>query len=184
MTFSSKDALQFAPVFGEYKANVLSPFGTIRYPIIFEWLCYEEADQYSVSIEGSDWSFNTSDTHIELTEKDLKLNCGKEYMWELKVMKGEEVIDEITGFFSLISQKELEEVEEIEHYIEDIEPEEDRLLLFGEILERKKLFIEAIQKYKQSYALQPFPGLAYRIAFCYDKLELEELRDEWKLEIG
>jgi len=45
------------------------------------------------------------------------------------------------------------------------------------------LFIEAINKYKEAYALQPLPGIAYRIAYCYDRLELEELRNEWNKKI-
>ncbi|MFQ5868072.1 MAG: hypothetical protein ACE5IT_08825, partial [bacterium] len=91
----------FAPVFGEHRATVLSPFGKVRYPIIFEWEPYENANQYTISIEDTSWSHITKGTKVGLQPEELKLNYDNEYMWELKVMKGEKVIDEITGFFSL-----------------------------------------------------------------------------------
>ncbi len=43
----------------------------------------------------------------------------------------------------------------------------------------KELTSEAIEQYKNAYSLEPLSGIAYRIAYCYDKLELEELRDDW-----
>ena len=39
--------------------------------------------------------------------------------------------------------------------------------------------MEAVVQYKAAYVLEPQNGIAYRIAYCYDRLELEELRDEW-----
>ena len=39
--------------------------------------------------------------------------------------------------------------------------------------------METVEKYKQAYAIEPSPRIAYRIAYCYDKLELEEIRDKW-----
>jgi tetratricopeptide (TPR) repeat protein len=51
------------------------------------------------------------------------------------------------------------------------------------ILERKEFYIEAIEQYKKAYELDPFNGLAYKIAYCYDKLDLEEHRDEWNNKI-
>ncbi len=169
----------FTPVFGEHRATVFSPFGKVRYPIVFEWGQVGDADQYSISIEETTWTHITKATMIELGAEELKLNYDEEYMWELKVMKNEEMIDEITGFFSLINQKELKEIEKIEERLRDVEPEEDRHLIFGGMLEEKELIIEAINKYQKSYTLQPSPSIAYRIAYCYDKLELEELRGEW-----
>ncbi len=174
---------QFAPVFGEHEANVLSPFGKVRYPIIFEWLPYEEADQYIISIEDMDWSFNTSELRVEITAKDLKLDYGKEYMWELKIMRGEEIIDEITGFFSLASKEEIKDLMEIEEQLKSVEPEQDKFILWGGILEEKGFYMEAIEQYKKAYDLEPLDGVAYRIAYCYDRLELEELRDEWNRKI-
>ena len=50
-------------------------------------------------------------------------------------------------------------------------------------LEEKEFYMDAIEKYKEAYAIEPSPGIAYRIAYCYDKLELEELRDEWNKKI-
>ena len=173
----------FAPVFGENKATVLSPFGKVRYPIIFEWEPHDDADQYILSLEEAEWSVHTQETKISLTSEELSLTFGDEYMWELKNLKEGEVIDEITGFFSLLSHEDLQEIEEIEGQIKDIELREEARLLLGGILEEKCLFIEAIDRYKDVYALQPSPGIAYRIAYCYDKLELEDLRDEWNRKI-
>jgi len=174
---------RFAPVFGEYEANILAPFGKVRYPIIFKWMPFKEADQYIISIEAIDWSFNTSETQIKFNEEILKLNYGSEYMWELKAIKGEEVVDEITGFIVLAEKEEAEGLKEIENQLSNIEPKQDRLTLWGGILEKKEFYTEAIEQYKKVYALEPLEGIAYRIAYCYDKLELEELRDEWNRKI-
>lgn len=174
----------FAPVFGEIQITVLSPFGKMRYPILFEWQSYEEADEYIITIEDVDWSITTSKTKLEITPENLKLEYGQEYMWNLKAIKKGEILEEENGVFSLIDKIELKEVEEIESQIKDIEPEEDKLILWGGILEEKELYIDAIQKYKQAYAIQSLPGVAYRIACCYDKLELEDLREEWNKRIS
>jgi len=139
---------------------------------------YEGADRYTISVEDTNWSFTTKETKIETNIGTLKLDYGKEYMWELKVMKGEEVIDEITGFFSLATEDEVEELMEIEKQIKNIEPENDRFILWGGILEEKEFYMEAIEQYKSAYTLEPLSGIAYRIAYCYDKLGSEELRDK------
>lgn len=174
---------QFAPVFGEHRVTVLSPFGKVRYPIIFEWMPYERADRYTISVEDTGWSFKTQGTRVEVNSEELKLIYGKEYMWELKIMKGEEIIDEITGFFSLATEDEIKGLTEIEKQLKGIEPEQDRFILWGGILEKRGFYMEAIEQYKNAYSLGPLSGIAYRIAYCYDKLELEELRDEWNKKI-
>lgn len=174
---------RFAPVFGEHDANVLSPFGKIRYPIIFEWVSYKEADSYTISIEGSDWSLTTQETRIEVNLEELRIDYGREYMWELKVMSGEKVIDEITGFLFLAVENEIKELMEIEKQLINVEPEQERLILWGGILEEKEFYMEAIEQYKKAYALEPLDGVAYRVAYCYNKLELEELRDKWNKKI-
>ena len=173
----------FPPVFGEYPVTMLSPFGKVRYPVIFEWHPYEEADEYIISIEDIDWSFKTGKTRIEANQKELSLICGNEYMWELKVMKGNDVLEEESGFFSLPAEEELKELEGIEYQLRINRPEQENLILWGGILEEKEFYMDAIDKYRQAYALEPSPGLAYRIAYCYDKLELEELRDGWNKKI-
>jgi tetratricopeptide (TPR) repeat protein len=173
----------FSPVFGEARITILSPFGKVHYPIVFEWNHYEEADQYEISIEDVGWSRNTTDTKIEVQQADLTLSYGKEYMWELRVLKKEEAIEEITGFITLGTEEEINEIEDMEKGLTNIAPEEDRLLLLAGVLEEKEFFIEAIEKYKRAYAIDPSDGIAYRIASCYDKLELEELRDEWNRKI-
>jgi len=174
---------RFSPVFGEHQAAVLSPFGKVRYPIIFEWTSLEDADEYYIGIEEATWSRTTTQTKIAASPEDLRLDYGEEYMWKLRFLKNGKAIDEITGFFSLISEQESEELKEIGKQIEVVEPGADRLILLGSVLEKKELYIEAIGKYKEVYVLQPSSGIAYRIASCYDHLELEGLRDEWNTRI-
>lgn len=174
---------QFAPVFGECEANVLSPFGKIRYPVIFEWNPFKDANSYQIAVEGTDWSLRTAKTKLTIGPDKLKLNYDKEYMWELKILKDEDVIDEITGFFSFASVNEQKELAEIENQLTDIVPNEDQLMLLAGILETKEFYIEAIDQYKKAYAFGPLGGIAYRIAYCYEMLELENLRDEWNRKI-
>jgi len=173
----------FAPVFGEYSVAVLSPFGKVRYPIIFEWRPYEEADKYVISIEDVDWYYTTNKTRVDVDETELPLIYGNEYMWELKVIKEDEIIEEENGFFSLPTEKEVKEIGDIENQIKEIEPQEQKFILLGGILENKEFYMEAIEKYKKAYTIKPDPGVAYRIASCYDKLELEDLRDNWNKKI-
>lgn len=170
----------FAPVFGEHCATVLNPFGRLRYPVIFEWMPFKGADCYTISVEDTNWSLNTTKTKVVITPQELRLDYGKEYMWELKVMKKEKTIDEITGFFSLATEEELKGLMEIENQLKGVVPEQDRLMLWGGIMEEKGFYMEAIEQYKNAYTLEPSDGIAYRIAYCYDKLGLEELRDEWE----
>ncbi len=174
----------FAPVFGEYPVTVLSPFGKVRYPIIFEWRHYKGASRYIISIEEVNWSYTTTGTRVEVSPQELKLIYGNEYMWELEVMNGDEVLEEENGFFSLPTEKELKEIENIEIQLKEIEPQEQKFILLGGILENKEFYMEAIEKYKRAYAIEPDPGVAYRIAYCYDRLELEELRDKWNRKIS
>ena len=174
----------FAPVFGEHPVTVLAPFGKVRYPVIFEWMPYKGADCYAISVEDTDWSFKTAKTKVVITPQELRLDYGKEYMWELRVMKKGKAVDEITGFFSLAIEEELKDLIEIENQLKSVVPEQDRLILFGGILEEKGFYMEAIEQYKVAYTLEPLDGAAYRIAYCYDKLELEELRDKWNRKIS
>ncbi|MBI5222799.1 hypothetical protein HY990_00090 [Candidatus Micrarchaeota archaeon] len=173
----------FAPVFGEHRATVLNPFGKVRYPVIFEWMPYKGADCYTISVEDTDWSLSTTKTKVVITPQELRLDYGKEYMWELKVMKGKKVIDEITGFFTLATEDEIKELIEIEKQLKSVEPEQDKFILWAGIFEEKGLYMEAIEQYKDAYSLETSDGTAYRIAYCYDKLGLEELRDEWNRKI-
>lgn len=170
---------RFEPVFGESLATVLSPFGKMRYPIIFEWMPFEGADHYTISVDNTNWSFDTSETRIKVSPKEPGLDYGNEYMWELKVVKGEKIVKEIRGFFSLATEDEIRDLIEIENQLKNIKSEFDRLILWGGILEEKGFYMEAVEQYKKAYDLESVDGIAYRIAYCYDRLELEELRDEW-----
>jgi len=169
----------FAPVFGELQGGVLSPFGKVRYPVVFEWQPYEQADRHTISIEDANWSFSTSGTRVEVSPQDLELMYDTEYMWDLRAMRGQKVIEQENGFFLIPAEEELREMEEIEEHIKGVAGKKDRLILWGGILEEKGFLMEAVENYKNAYAIDPFPGVAYRIACCYDQLELEELRDEW-----
>lgn len=174
---------RFSPVFGEHRVTVLSPFGKVRYPIVFEWMPFEDADGYVLSIEDADWSVRTQGTKIEVKPEEVAIEDGTEYVWKLKVMKNEEIVDRITGFFNLVARSEQEELSDLEERLQSVEPEQDRFILLTGVLEEKEFYIEAIENYKKLYASEPIDGIAYRIAFCYDKLELEELKDEWNRRI-
>ena len=179
----SLPTLRFAPVFGGEAPRLAGPLGKTRYPILFAWQAEEDADEYVVSIDGYDARFATSANSIELTPDMLALDAGASYMWQLDILAGGRNLEQTTGFFSLVTAEEADEISSVENEIKSLEPPEDRYLLIGEILERKELFVDAIKSYKRSHELEPFPGLAYRIAFCYDQLQLEELRDEWNRKI-
>ncbi len=174
----------FAPVFGEYPVTILSPFGKVRYPIIFKWRPYRGADQYIISIEEVNWSYTTSGTKVEVNPQELELVYGNEYMWELKVTRADKIIEEENGFFKLPTEEETKEMKEIEHQIGQIKSKEERFLLWGGILEGNEFYMEAIENYMHAYNLEPSPGVAYRIAGCYDQLELEELREKWNKKTG
>lgn len=174
---------KFAPVFGEEAPRILGPFGKTRHPILFAWFADENADQYRVYIDGFDAKFTTDKSSIELTPEMLELKAGGSYTWQLDFLANGQILEQITAFFSLATTEEEADISALEREIKDLEPPEDRYLLIGEILERKELFVDAIRNYKRSYELELFAGLAYRIAFCYDQLELEELRDEWNSKI-
>jgi hypothetical protein len=174
---------RFAPVFGESHISVFSPFGKIRYPIVFEFPSYERADCHEITIKGTAWSIRTNKKKIEITPDQLSLSYGKEYMWTIKLIKDAEALEEEYGFFSLLALKEKKDIEQIENQIIGIESEDERLLFWGAILEEKELYIDAIQKYKNLYNSQPSPEIAYRIACCYNKLELDDLRNKWNRKI-
>ena len=174
---------KFAPVFGHETPHILSPFGKTRYPILFAWQAQGNSDEYIVSIEGYDTRFSTTESCLAFTPEMLELEAGGSYMWQLDFVADGQCLEKITGFFSLATIEEEAEISALEREVSDLEPLEDRYLLIGEVLERTGLYVDAIEHYKRSYELEPFSGLAYRIAFCYDQLQMEELRDEWNRKI-
>ncbi len=173
---------RFAPVFGEHKSKYLSPFGKVRFPVVFEWLPYKDTDKYIISIEGVNWSISTNESRLRIESKDLKLEYGKEYMWELKIINTVES-EEKTGFFTIAAKDEIKELLQIEKQFKDIVPSQDRYILWATILEEREFYLEAIEHYKKSYELESSECLAYRIAYCYNELELEELKGEWNKKI-
>ncbi|MFH2044796.1 MAG: zf-HC2 domain-containing protein [Pseudomonadota bacterium] len=174
---------RYAFVFGEHRANVLSPFGKVRFPVVFKWIPFEKADNYIVSIDDIGWEGYTSKSKIKILEEEIKIKYKNEYMWRLKVRKGDEILDEITGFIQIATEEEIKELQHIEIYLKNIESKHNRLMIWAIILEEKEFYIEAIQNYIKAYEIDPTNGLAFRIAYCYDCLELEELRDEWNKKI-
>ena len=99
-------------------------------------------------------------------------------------MKGDEIIEEENGFFSLAVGDEIKELMEVENQLKNIEPKQDMFISWGGVLEQRGFYMEAVEQYKKAYDLEHLNGIAYRIAYCYHQLELAELRDEWNKKIG
>lgn len=176
---------RFSPVFGESQIGVISPFGKVRYPIVFEWQPVQSANLYEISIKDIEWFFKTEETRVIITEEQLKraLNHDKEIMWIIKAKKHNETLEEESGFFSLITPEEKEIIEEIEVNIKKLAQGDEKFIIWGGLLESSGLLMEAIEKYKQLYSKYSSPSIAYFIASCYDKLELEDLREKWNNKI-
>ena len=173
----------FAPIFGEHSSTMVSPFGKVFYPIIFEWRPVKEADGYVISVPVVNWSYRTRSTRLEVSLEELRLDDGQEYSWEMKVMKDGKVLSRQTGYFSLATQKDVEKFEAVAEEVQRIEDEPEQLIIWGLLLEDQDLFMQAITKYTLAYDMTADPGIAYLIACCYEKLELEELQYEWNKKI-
>lgn len=173
----------FSPVFGKGEVSVLSPFGKIRPPVVFAWEPVENAERYIISIEESVWSRNVFEIEMTASQEELGIECGSEYMWNLKAMSKDQQLQEFSGFFRLAEREEIEEIEIIERQIEGIGQELQRLIIFAGILEQKEFYQEAAVRYQEAFKVEAVPGIAYRIASCYDQLQLEELRDRWNEEV-
>jgi len=169
----------FPPVFGKELVCVISPFGKVEYPIIFEWRSYGEKCIYEVLIKDINWSVITVETTLQFNKGKLALVYGEEYMWELRVKKDNEIIDEVNGFITLATLEEMKIINKFEKHIAGVEPVEDRLVFWGEFFEEMEFYMDAIKKYRDSFNILQSSALAYKIAYCYDKLELENLREEW-----
>ena len=89
----------------------------------------------------------------------------------------------MSGFFSLAPKDEIKQIEGMESQLAAIENEFQRSVIFAGILEQKEFYQEAASKYQEVFKLEPLAGIAHRIASCYDRLELEELRDCWNREV-
>lgn len=163
------------------QTTMLSPYGKVRYPIVFEWTHQKGAEEYEISIKGTDWSKKTKETRVEVNREAMDLKPFKEYTWQFKVIKEGKVVEEKSAFFSLPPQEELREIEQIADQIKGIKQETAIRAIFAGILEEKGLLVEAIQAYKDIYDIEPLPGIAYRISYCYDRLNLENFRNEWNI---
>lgn len=171
---------------GKVPPLLYSPFGKVRYPIIFEWRPFEGAEEYRIRIEETDWAITTKETVVEISSpQELELTPGEEYTWTWEVIKSGEIVEEETRYcsFEIPTLEEIEELRNLEEDVKIISPEAERLIVWGSILENKEMYIEAIKNYKKAYYLEESGGLAYRIASCYHKLQLEGPRDEWNEKI-
>lgn len=180
----------FAPVtpslgalFGESVVDIISPFGKVRYPVVFECRVPVKSTAQEITIDGTPFVRRTSEPHFEVSTENVVLQAGEEYMWTWQFSEGDKVIEEATGFFSMATAAELTLLREFEARVARVQPLEDRETLFGLFLESAGFLMEAVQKYQHSYRILKTPALAYRIASCYDKLELMALRDEWNRKI-
>jgi len=175
-------APSFAPVFGVGRVSVLSPFGKVRPPIVFAWEPLEGTDRYRVSIEEAGWSQITTGTSL-VVDDEFRIEYGREYHWSMEALRSDCRIDLISGFLFVPPKNEIEEIEQIEQQLDTVELEAHRLILLAAILEQRGFYQEAALKYQEAFETEPIAGIAFRIASCFDRLELEELRDRWNLEV-
>lgn len=177
---------RFATVFGEHDVVALRPFGLVLAPLVFRWRSRGEVDavQYRLSIRRTEWSIVTAETEVRVDHRDIPLVRGEEYIWELLVLSGGEQVERTGGFFQLATDEAVATVAQFDSLLGTIKSDEERFTLRAAFLEEMKFYIDAAEQYEAAYELHPHPGIAHRIATCYDKLELEELREEWNARIS
>ena len=174
---------QLSPVFGETEIDVidvLSPFGKVRYPIVFEWNTVAAVKEFLIKTGGR--KFFTTSTRLELKRDAMPLNYGEEYEWEILMidLSGKEIEGPI-GYYALCTIEEERSVNYIANEIMGMNlPEETVNTLFGVVLEKKGFCVEAIERYKKAYSISKSADLVVRIAVCYEKLGLNDLREKWK----
>jgi hypothetical protein len=174
---------RFTPVFGESFFLSIGPFGQVRYPITFEWRPHEEACEYVLSIEELNWVHRTTETRLSIEAGTCEFIQGEEYMWELVVHGDDEVITEESGFFNLADKRKLEDIQQVEAALHDMPDGLGKFLVFAGLLEQRAYYMEAVDYYSRAYELDPLHAIAYRIACCYDLLELDELKLFWNRRI-
>ena len=174
---------RFSPVYGKSHHLSISPFGKVRYPIVFEWQKKNHAAEYVLKIDDVGWVEKTTQNRVTIEAGACDFSLGEEYMWELAVFVKDELIDEESGFIELATAPDIQELEQIETTLQAISDEFERVIIFAGILEQKRFFTEAIFNYSLAYEQDPIPSIAYRIASCYDQLEVKDLSEKWNREI-
>jgi hypothetical protein len=168
----------FAPAAGPSPPAVLSPFGKMRFPILFRWEPYLQSDSYELFVPEAGWSTRTTRSRLLVAEGQA-LQFGREYSWRLEFHRQSDVLAEAPGAFSVLSAGESQLMARVEERMQNVEPEADRLTLWGGLLEHGGLAAEAVQNYRRGHLLRPSAGLAYRIACCFDRFGMAHLRDRW-----
>lgn len=174
---------QLSPFFGESEIDVievLSPFGKVRYPIVFEWNTVTAVKEFLIKVGGRE--FSTTSTRLELEKDIMPLNYGEEYEWEiLMIDRSGKAIEGPIGYYALCTVEEERSLSLIDKEIMGMDlPEETVNTLCGVVLEKKGFFVEAIERYKKAYGISKSADLVVRIAACYEELGLNDLREEWK----
>lgn len=174
---------RFSPVFGDSSFSMLSPFGKIRSPLVFEWTPYAQADSYYITISDLDWTHTTRQTKVEIDLGEIKAHQGQEYIWKLDIIKDDRVVRSVAGFFVWAVQSQIDALEAVRSEIWKTRDGIERLILWAGVLEEMAFYMDAISIYKAAYSQKPLPSLAYKIASCYDQLELDDLKDNWNRKI-
>ena len=173
----------FSPVFGESRFAVIGPYGKVRYPIVFEWRPHEKAYEYVLRIDELNKVYRTTETKLVVEAGTCEIVDGEEYMWELAVHGEDEILTEEYGFFSFAGEDALRDIQLAEEAFGHITGGMEENLLMAGLLEKSGFFMEAVDRYTTVYEQEPLAGIAYRIACCYDQLELDELRADWNRKI-
>ena len=174
---------RFSPVYGKSRLLSFSPFGKVRYPIVFEWQPENRATEYVISINDAEWLKQTTQNKAIMVAGTCDLSPGVEYMWELAVFAKDEIIAEESGFIEVATEADIEDLERIENTLQHISDDFEKAIIFAGILEQKGFYTEAIFNYSLAYEQDPIPSIAYRIASCYDLLEVKELSVRWNRKI-
>ncbi len=175
--------LQLSPVFGvaaSSEITMLSPFGKVKFPIVFEWK--ENPSIQKTIIKISDGEFTTEATNIELDRDTFSFLHDKEYEWEILMVNTEGILIEgPIGYCTTCSAEEEDLLREFEHEIKGLNlPAAMHQVLSGVMFETKGFYIDAIASYKNAFKSNKERELIIRIANCYEKLELKGLREEWR----
>jgi hypothetical protein len=104
----------FSTVFGESRFTVIGPYGQVRYPIIFEWRPHENACEYVLRIDELNIAYRTTETKLIVEAGTWEFVAGEEYMWELVVHGEDEILTEEYGFFSLVGEEALRDIQHAE----------------------------------------------------------------------
>ena len=173
----------FTPTPAGTSPTVISPFGKVRFPILFRWELFQQSNNCQLSADQIGWGIHTTRSRILVRNDEWPGESGRQYEWKLDFRKDAHTLAEYRGDFSIVTSEEASRLARIDDRMRTIKPEVDRLTLWGALLEQCGLCAEAVQNYLRGHLIAPSAGLAYRIAFCFDRFGLLQLRDRWNQEI-